>query len=254
MNPLPNLLIIFHRLFKTFLEIYIGKIVIICKNMNKTYNSTQKKLILPEYGRHIQQMVDYLKTIQDREVRNFQAKAVVAVMGNLNSGLRDNIHYTHKLWDHLFIMADFDLDVDSPYPIPSRSTLAVEPKQLKYSRSAIRKKHYGKYLPRMVRSLEGLEDKAVVERSVGNIARYMRSKSFEYNQDHPDNSVIIKDIKNMSESVIEMDEAALNSMKSDYKNVGYQPQKKGTRQNYGKQQQQNKTGQSRYRTHYQRKG
>ena len=198
-------------------------------------------------------MVDYLKDIEDRGQRNLQARAVVAVMGNLNSGLRDNADFNHKLWDHLFIMADFDLDVDSPYPVPSRETLTVQPKRLKYSRVSIRKKHYGKYLQQMVRTLEVAEDKAAVEQIIGNIAKYMRSKSFEYNQEHPDNSVIIKDIKNMSENVIEMDETALTNIKSDYKQHSFPQQKKGTRQNYQGKNGKN-SGQNRHRSHYQRKG
>ena len=89
--------------------------------MDKNYNFERKKLMLPEYGRHVHQMVDYLKTIHDRDLRNQQARAVIEVMGNLNPILRESADFKHKLWDHLFIMSDFDLDVDSPYPIPKAS-------------------------------------------------------------------------------------------------------------------------------------
>ena len=88
--------------------------------MKKNYNYTRRKLYLPEYGRHIQEMIDSLQLIEDRRERNRQAHAVIAVMGNLNPLLRDTADFTHKLWDHLFIMSDFQLDVDSPYPQPSR--------------------------------------------------------------------------------------------------------------------------------------
>ena len=84
--------------------------------MDKNYNYTRKKLLLPEYGRHIHEMIDFLQTIEDRELRNRQARIIIGVMGNLNPTLRDTADFTHKLWDHLFIMADFELDVDSPYP------------------------------------------------------------------------------------------------------------------------------------------
>ena len=83
--------------------------------MKKNYNYTRRKLYLPEYGRHIHEMVDSLLEIEDRTERTRQAKAVIAVMGNLNPLLRDTADFTHKLWDHLFIMSDFQLDVDSPY-------------------------------------------------------------------------------------------------------------------------------------------
>ena len=91
--------------------------------MKKNYNYTRRKLYLPEYGRHIQEMIDSLQLIEDRRERNRQARAVIAVMGNLNPLLRDTADFTHKLWDHLFIMSDFQLDVDSPYPQPSRQEL-----------------------------------------------------------------------------------------------------------------------------------
>lgn len=82
--------------------------------MQKNYNYKRRKLFLPEYGRHIHEMVDSLMQIEDRRERNRQARAVIAVMGNLNPLLRDTADFTHKLWDHLFIMSDFQLDVDSP--------------------------------------------------------------------------------------------------------------------------------------------
>ena len=88
--------------------------------MEKNYNFERKKLMLPEYGRHIHQMVDYLCTIEDRTVRNEQAHVVVEVMGNINPVLRDAADFKHKLWDHLFIMSDFMLDVDSPYPMTGK--------------------------------------------------------------------------------------------------------------------------------------
>ena len=95
--------------------------------MKKNYNNTRRKLYLPEYGRHIHEMVDQLMSIEDREERNRQARAVIAVMGNLQPLLRDTADFTHKLWDHLFIMSDFQLDVDSPYARPSRQDLMVTP-------------------------------------------------------------------------------------------------------------------------------
>ena len=91
--------------------------------MKHNYNYTRNKLYLPEYGRHIHKMVEHLMTIEDREQRNRQAQAVIAVMGNLQPLLRDTADFTHKLWDHLFIMSDFQLDVDSPYPRPSNTTV-----------------------------------------------------------------------------------------------------------------------------------
>lgn len=177
----------------------------------------RKKLLLPEYGRHIQEMVDSLLTIEDRDERNRQARAVIAVMGNVNPLLRDTADFTHKLWDHMFIMSDFKLDVDSPYPKVSRQTLAVRPKKMHYSSNYIMFKHYGKSVERMIRSLEHCPDKKTVADTVDNIARYMRAKSYEFNEEHPNNEVIVRDIKRMSDGRIEVNESALNNLRSDYK-------------------------------------
>lgn len=186
--------------------------------MKKNYNYTRRKLHLPEYGRHIQEMINSLQQIEDRHERNRQTRAVIAVMGNLNPLLRDTADFTHKLWDHLFIMSDFQLDVDSPYPQPSRQELAVIPRRLGYNQGRIIYKHYGKYVQQMLHGLGSSQNNsAAVAQTVDNLARYMRTKSFEYNQEHPNNEVIVKDIKRMSGGAIQIDEVALNNLRSDYK-------------------------------------
>lgn len=199
--------------------------------MKKNYNYTRCKLFLPEYGRHIHEMVASLLEIEDRRERTRQAKAVIAVMGNLNPLLRDTADFTHKLWDHLFIMSDFQLDVDSPYPQPSRSELTVSPRPLAYRQSRIAYKHYGKYVGRMVRALRDEKDPARTTAALDNIARFMRAKSFEYNQDHPSNEVIVKDLRQMAEGAIRIDESALNSLRNDHKQYfSARPQTKGPMQ------------------------
>jgi hypothetical protein len=185
--------------------------------MEKNYNYTRRKLYLPEYGRHIHEMVDQLLLIEDREERNAKARAVIAVMGNLNPLLRDTADFTHKLWDHLFIMSDFQLDVDSPYERPTREGLMMKPRKLHYSQERIAFKHYGKYVAHTLRALRDEQNQEALDVAIGSIARYMRSKSFEYNQEHPNNEIIIKDIKIMSEGGIKLDEVALNNLRSDYK-------------------------------------
>ena len=218
--------------------------------MEKNYNYTRRKLYLPEYGRHIHEMVDQLLLIEDREERNAQARAVIAVMGNLNPLLRDTADFTHKLWDHLFIMSDFQLDVDSPYERPTREGLMMKPRKLHYSQERIAFKHYGKYVAHTLRALRDEQNQEALDVAIGSIARYMRSKSFEYNQEHPNNEVIIKDIKQMSGGDIELDETALNNLRSDYKQhfsarpqKGPQrPQQKGQMKNAGAKQFNNQKG------------
>jgi hypothetical protein len=121
--------------------------------MRHNYNYTRRKLYLPEYGRHIHEMVDQLMEIEDRDERNRQARIVIAVMGNLQPMLRDTADFTHKLWDHLFIMSDFQLDVDSPYPRPTREELMISPRKMEYSQERIAYKHYGKYVSHIIRKL-----------------------------------------------------------------------------------------------------
>jgi hypothetical protein len=185
--------------------------------MEKNYNYTRRKMFLPEYGRHIHEMIDYLGTIEDRTERTRQAYIVIDVMGNLNPLLRDTSDIAHKLWDHLFIMSGFSLDVDSPYPIPTEQSLNPEPEKLPYPRKDMMFKHYGKSVERMINSLKGNPDQAAVEETLENIARYMRTKSYEYNQEHPINEVIINDIKRMSRGGLAIDEEALGNLKSEYK-------------------------------------
>lgn len=213
--------------------------------MKKNYNYTRQRLYLPEYGRHIHQMVNQLMTIEDREERNRQAKAVIAVMGNLQPLLRDTADFTHKLWDHLFIMSDFQLDIDSPYPRPTRQDLAVVPRKMGYSQERITYKHYGKYVAHMLKALCKESDKQKINNSIDSLARYMRSKSFEYNQEHPNNEVIIKDIKRMALGTISVDEEAIGSLKSDYKQNYIPHNKKGQFQKKNNKNQKNQKNQPR---------
>lgn len=218
--------------------------------MKKNYNYTRRKLYLPEYGRHIQEMIDSLMEIEDRHERNRQARAVIAVMGNLNPLLRDTADFTHKLWDHLFIMSDFQLDVDSPYPRPTRQELTVAPRPMSYSQGRITYKHYGKYVERMIGSLASIHDSRAVSAAVDNLARYMRAKSYEYNQEHPNNEVIVRDIKRMSAGNIEIDEEALNNLRSDYKQPFSARPQKGSQQHrpaHAQQQRQKNRNQQQHR-------
>ena len=205
----------------------------------------RRKLYLPEYGRHIHEMIDSLLLIENRAERTRQAKAVIAVMGNLNPLLRDTADFKHKLWDHLFIMSDFKLDVDSPYPQPSRQELELKPKKLRYPQSRITFKHYGKYAHQMVRKIATRSGGASSDDML-NIARYMRAKSYEFNNEHPNNESIVRDVRIMSEGAISIDASALQTMRHDYHRRPQQRNQKGRNnqkrnnnnrgKHYGKQQ------------------
>ncbi|MBM3414013.1 MAG: DUF4290 domain-containing protein [Bacteroidetes bacterium] len=120
------------------------------------YNTTRSYLSMREYGRHVQRMVDHVKTIQDPERKQRNAQAVIELMGFLNPQLKNMEDFRHKLWDHLFLIADFDLDVKSPYPIPTRESLKAKPQPLPYPKRYPRYSHLGK-------NLELVLDKALKE-------------------------------------------------------------------------------------------
>lgn len=203
--------------------------------MRTNYNIEREKLHLPEYGRHIQDMVDELMQIENREERNLRAKALVAIMANIQHASSDTPDFERKLWDHLFIISDFQLDVDSPYPKPTEATVMPAPHRMEYPRGGITMKHYGKNVRNVIKALERIRERDTIDAVVYNLARYMRTKSFEFNQEHPDNAVIIKDIRKMANYDILVDEQAISLIKSDYRfdHLGYQKklahQKKGAK-------------------------
>jgi hypothetical protein len=176
-------------------------------------------------------MVDSLLEIEDRYERTRQAKAVIAVMGNINPMLRDTDDFKHKLWDHLFIMSDFRLDVDSPYPQPSRQDLTLTPQKLRYPQSRIVLKHYGKYLHQFVEQLVKESKTQPVTHEIVNIARFMRNKGFEFNNEHPNNEAIVRDINLLAGGDHEMDLSAITQMRNEHRSAGQQRvQKRGKQQ------------------------
>lgn len=194
--------------------------------MKTNYNIEREKLHLPEYGRHIQDMIDEMMTIENRGERNLRAKALVAIMANIQHASHETPDFERKLWDHLFIMSDFKLDVDSPYPKPTVHTVMPPPRKMEYPKGGITMKHYGKNVKNIIRSLSRLRDQQTTDAVLYNLARYMRTKSFEYNQEHPDNAVIIKDIRRMAEFDIAVNEEAITLIRSEYRTNNPYHQKK----------------------------
>ena len=108
------------------------------------YNTERVTLYIPEYGRNVQKMVDYLKTIEDRQKRNEQARAIIKVMEIINPAVHHQDDYEHKLWDHLHIISGFDLDVDSPYPAPAPESLHQQPLPVPLNKTPLKATHYGR--------------------------------------------------------------------------------------------------------------
>ena len=178
-------------------------------------NREKSRLLLSEYGRNVQTMVAYLKTIEDRELRNRQAEVVVAVMGNVNPAQKDSEGFQHMLWDHLFMIADFDLDVDSPYPKPTPDMFAPNPHPVPYPQSYIAQKQYGVNVKRMIEALAAEPASEERDAAATNVAKYMKQKSFEYNKEFPSNEVVIADIREMSHGVISLEPDSLDNTRLD---------------------------------------
>ena len=138
------------------------------------YNSNRPNLLMREYGRHIQKMVDYVKTIENREKRQQNAEAIIEMIAFFNPGIKTMEDYRHKLWDHLFIMSNFDLDVDCPYPIPDRETYYKKPDSLPYPKRKPRYSHLGKNLELVIN--KALEEEVAEKKSgfAHTIAHYMK--------------------------------------------------------------------------------
>ena len=173
--------------------------------MEYDYNSRRNKLILPEYGRNIQKMVDHIKTIEDREERNKAARTIIGVMGNLNPHLRDVNDFKHKLWDHLAVISNFELDIDSPYETPTPELLQEKPAKVDYNQKAIRYKHYGHSIVLMIEKAAEMEEGEEKSDLIKMIAYHMKKSYLTWNREAVDNQEIFDDLKTLSAGRIEVD-------------------------------------------------
>jgi hypothetical protein len=171
------------------------------------YNSNRPDLIIPEYGRNIQKMVEYAATIEDREERNRCAKAILSVMGQLFPYLRDIEDFNHKLWDHLYIMSKFELDVDSSYPIPNPEELDAPPGRMSYPKGDVRFGHYGRYVERMIEKCLAMEEGDERQAFSIAIANLMKQNSLNWNRNTVTDDVILKDLALLSGGKIKLEGA-----------------------------------------------
>ncbi|MES2587525.1 MAG: DUF4290 domain-containing protein [Bacteroidota bacterium] len=162
------------------------------------YNTQRPHMILPEYGRNVQNMIAYAMEIADKTERNRAANAIIEVMGQLNPHLRDVDDFKHKLWTHLFVMSDFKLDVDSPYEAPNQEILNEKPELMAYPKSKIRFGHYGKYTESIIRETMKEADPKAKEYLKKNIANFMKKQFLAYNNDAVENDVIAQQLKELS--------------------------------------------------------
>lgn len=166
--------------------------------VNLEYNSLRSHLIIPEYGRHLQKLVDQMVVIEDRDRRNKAAKYIISVMGTLNPHLRDVPDFQHKLWDQLFIMADFNLEVDSPYPTPNRELLNKKPEKLAYPQNFPKYRYYGNNIKYMIDVANKWEDNDLKKTLILVIANHMKKCYLSWNKDTVEDAVIFKHLLELS--------------------------------------------------------
>lgn len=170
------------------------------------YTTLQGKLIMPEYGRNIQQMIDYALTIEDREERTRCVNSIINTMGNLFPYLRDVNDFKHKLWDHVAIMSDFKLDIDFPYDIVKPENLHSRPETIPYKNSRIRYMHYGRTLEQMIEKVGDYPEGEERNELIRLIANQMKKCFLTWNKEVVDDKKIFDDLRELSKGKIDISE------------------------------------------------
>lgn len=173
------------------------------------YNTKRTQLVIPEYGRHVQLMINQIMETQNREERNKMAKAVIGIMGNMNPHLRDVPDFQHKLWDQLFIMSNFELDVDSPYEKPQKEVLEQKPDRLTYPQRNPKYRFYGNNIKSMINVAVSWEDGDLKNALVYNIANHMKKCFLNWNKDTVQDEVILNHLVELSDNKLKVKEEDL---------------------------------------------
>ncbi|MEJ7912511.1 MAG: DUF4290 domain-containing protein [Chitinophagaceae bacterium] len=211
------------------------------------YNTTRNHLVIREYGRHIQKMVDHILTIEDRERRQKQAQVVIELMGVLNPHLKNVEDFRHKLWDHLFLISDFKLDVDSPYPIPTAEKLRRRPDPLPYPKRYPKYSHLGKNLEIVINKALDEENPEKRQGFANAIAYYMKLAYNNWHKDQVHDDAIQQELTNLTKGQLEFTntpyvKAYRASQDRDLDRTGYGGGGGGGRQQRGKFQQRGSSG------------
>ncbi|WP_395053074.1 DUF4290 domain-containing protein [Flavobacterium sp.] len=175
---------------------------------NLEYNAERPHLLIPEYGRHLQKLIDQATEIKDDVERNKAAKYIIQVMGSLNPHLRDVLDFQHKLWDQLFIMSDFKLVADSPYPIPTRDVIHLRPEILSYPQKYPKYRFYGNNIKFMIDVANKWEEGEMKSALIKVIANHMKKSYLSWNKDMVEDSVIF-------EHLFELSDGKLNLLQSE---------------------------------------
>lgn len=207
---------------------------------NLEYNTVREDLIIPEYGRHIQKMINYASTRETKEERNKLANAIISVMGNLQPHLRDVADFQHKLWDQLFIMSDFKLDADSPFEKPSKEILNAKPEPLSYPQNFPKYRFYGNNIKIMIDEAVKWDSGEMKDALVLTIANHMKKCFLNWNKDSVKDQVIFDHLYELSETNIDirdskeelLDSALLLRSKKKFSNKKFPKKNNKNRKRY----------------------
>lgn len=173
--------------------------------MIKDYNSKRDYLILKEYGRNIQNLTAHLLTIEDREQRTTKAYAVIELMKQVNPAMKESPEYAQKLWDDLYIISEFKLEVDGPYPMPEKKMIGTKPKRVAYPDGKSTLKHYGQNIEFMVQKAAEIEDAEELKAVGIQVARLMRSFYYAWNKELLEVETIVEQVRRLSKGKIKLD-------------------------------------------------
>lgn len=193
------------------------------------YNTKRPLLVITEYGRNIQQMVEEAVMIEDRETRNLAAKTIINLMATVSPGGKEEEDFYHKLWDHLHIMAKFELDVDSPYPKPDEEILQFKPNKPAYPRRKMRFAHYGNIIESFIRFASSLEPGEEKDRYTEIIANMMKKAYLNHNRDSVNDEMIKDQLKDLSRGELQFKEG--HKLSSTNEILHKQKQQVGHQQN-----------------------
>ena len=182
--------------------------------MNKaglTYNTEKEQIVISEYGRCVQEMIKKLPEIEDREQRTEAAKYIISVMVQMNPSIKQSSDYEHKLWDHLYMISGYNLDLDSPFAPPVPLEKQSKPQHIGYQNNNIKYGHYGQYLIKMIEAASQEENDEVREALAYSLAGQMKRNYLEWNKSVVNDQVILDDLKNISGGrLVISDESKLN--------------------------------------------
>ena len=170
------------------------------------YNTSREIMAIPEYGRNVQKMVEYAVSIEDNEVRLEMAKLIVEIMANMNPHIKATNDFEHRLWDHLYIISDFKLEVEGPYPPPDKKNVYRRPERLPYSEDHIRFKHYGLNLEKIIRKAIQMEDPAERKEATKMIGNYMKRSYLTWNRESVSDELIFAQLEELSAGKLKLGE------------------------------------------------